>query len=74
MTDCTIRIDSEGWGIGRVGRIGRALMMLVLVMPEMLCTSTGFVLTIGRRRCPDGLERQENKQKDGKPAAHGGGL
>lgn len=49
-------------------------MMLVLVMPEMLCTSAGFVLTIGRCRCPDGLERQENKQKDGKPAAHGGGL
>lgn len=49
-------------------------MMLVLVVSEMLCVGAGFVLTIGRRRCPDGLERQENKHKDGKPATHGGGL
>jgi hypothetical protein len=32
------------------------------------------VLAIGRCRCPGELERQENKQEDGKPAAHRGGL
>ena len=67
----TIQIDGEGWHIGRMGRI---LMMFVLVMSEMLCSSAGFVLAIGRCRCPGELERQENKQEDGKPAAHRGGL
>ena len=35
----TIQIDGEGWHIGRIGRI---LMMFVLVMSEMLCSSAGF--------------------------------
>jgi len=49
-------------------------MMLMLVMPEMLCGSAGFVLAIGCRRCPGQLERQEDQQENGEPATHGGGL
>jgi len=66
-------------GVLLAGRIGIRLRgvvrrgVSVFVMAEMARGASVFMLAINTRRCPDGLERQENQQENGKPATHGGG-
>jgi hypothetical protein len=56
------------WAIGSAPGIG---MMVMLMMPEVLCSRAGFVLAIAAGRNQKRLERQENEQENGKPAVHG---
>jgi len=50
-------------------------LMLVRVMSEMLASAALFVLAIGFRRRPGGLERQHHYQKDEEEASkHGARL
>lgn len=61
--------------IGMHGLLGVALVAGVLVdvfvMAEVdLGHRAGFVLAIGRRRCPGDLERQEDEQQQDEQAAH----
>lgn len=72
MTGDAIAVDAttQGFGIRRALLIGSGLM-LVVMMTEVLCSRSGFVLAIAGHRCPGELERQKNEDEDGKPAAHG---
>ena len=71
MAGDAIAVDAATQGFG----IGRALLivglMLVVVMTEVLRSRPGLVLAIASDGRPAKLERQENEQEDGKPAAHG---
>ena len=75
MTGDAIAVDAatQSFGIRCALLIGSGLM-LVIVMAEVLRGSPGLVLAIAGHRCPGELERQENENEDGKPAAHGCGL
>ena len=75
MAGCAITIDAaaEGFSVRRADVIGVGLM-LVIMMAEVLRGRPGLVLAIAGHRCPGELERQENENEDGKPAAHGCGL
>ena len=72
-----IRIDAKRLDIAGIGHRqlirGRSLMF-VFVMPEVLRRAVGLVLAIGRYCGPAELERQQDQQQDGKPAAHGAGF
>ena len=72
MTGDAIAVDAttQGFGIRRALLIGSGLM-LVVMMTEVLCSRPGLVLAIASDGRPAKLERQENEQEDGKPAAHG---
>ena len=71
MAGDAIAVDAATQGFG----IGRALLivglMLMVVMTEVLRSRPGLVLAIASDGRPAKLERQENEQEDGKPAAHG---
>lgn len=66
----TVNAATQGFGIRRAFLIGSGLMLVVMV-PEVLCSRSGLVLAIAGHRRPSELERQEKEKKDRKPAAHG---
>jgi len=66
-----VNAATESFGVWRAILISIGLM-LVVMMTEVLCRRPGLVLAITSDRRPGKLERQENEQKNGKPAAHGG--
>ena len=72
MAGYTIAINAttEGFSVRGADVIGSGLM-LVVMMTEVLCSRPGLVLAIASDGRPAKLERQENEQEDGKPAAHG---
>ena len=45
--------------------------VLMLVVPQMRCLGRMFVLAIGCRCRPEGLQRQPTQQENGNPATHG---
>lgn len=72
-----IRIDGKRPDIAGIGHrqfIRGRRLMFVLVMPEVLRRAVGLVLAIGSYCGPAELERQQDQQGDGKPAAHGAGF
>jgi len=72
MTGATVRIDTAiGFGTAAVCTLDIGCV-LMLVVPEMLCGRTGFMLAIDAARSPTELQRQKNQEKDGEPATHCG--
>lgn len=54
-----------------VGTVSVAHAMVVMGMvPDMESRWFFFVLTIRRRRSPDGLQRKQDQEEDGNPATH----
>lgn len=71
MTGATVVVDTASqFAVRDTIAVGIGLM-LVFVMAEVLRARVCFVLTIASHCRPGELERQENEQEDGKPAAHG---
>lgn len=74
MTGAAIIIDAvRQLAVQGAIAVGSSLM-LVIVMAEVLRAGIGLMLAIASRQRPRKLEGQENKQEDGKPGTHGGGL
>ena len=46
-------------------------LMTMLVMPDMTGAGIFLMPAIGRRHRPAQLERHQDQQEDGEPAAHG---
>jgi len=68
---CIYRTESLGLALVGVARLA-SLLVLVFVVSKMLCSGTTFVLAIGGHCSPTELHRQENHEKDKKPATHCG--
>jgi len=72
MTHATVRIDgTSGFGIAGICALGVHLV-LVFVVPEMLRGRASFMLAIVCHCSPTELHRQENHEKNEKPATHCG--
>lgn len=72
MAGDAIAVDAATQGFGiRCALLICSGLMLVLMMTEVLCSHPGLMLAIAGHCRPAKLERQENEQEDGKPAAHG---
>ena len=71
VTEPAIRIDAREPGIRFV--VTRSLMLMIM-MPEVSGRLPGFVLAIGAHRGPTELGRNEDEEKNGKPATHGPGF
>lgn len=75
---CAVAVASMAVGVIGVGCLAigwrrittTQFAVLMLVVPQMRCLGRMFVLAIGCRCRPEGLQRQPTQQENGDPATH----